>query len=893
VNSRQAMEVVIGGSIDPSFKRAFQSADKQFDALSKDITALKKQQKLIAKFEMSTVAVDKARAKLNLAQKSVMSFKRSLLDAKKAGDSSLTKKLERDLERAKVKAERLSSALEKNRNTLNTTSSAMRSAGISTQNYARDNDRLSSSLARLQQQQQRIAATASQRQAIKTGFSDMKGQAIGTAATIGSGAFALRPGLDFQTAASTLQAKSSGMSDDERTMLEDQAKELQLKMKFTGAEVLQGQTFLSMAGFNPEQIKQASKGMLDLAASSGMGLAESADISSNILSSFKLDASEMSRVADVLTQTFTSSNVTLEMLGETMKYVAPDANKLGAGIEEVATMVGLLGNIGIQGSMAGTALRSAYARLSAPPKAASKALKKLGIETKTANGDLRSMPVLLEEIYDKTRGMGTGDISEVMGAVFGLEAKTAMQELIEKTGEAEGGFKKLFSKIEDSEFKAELTAERMNNNVSGSFTRLQSSLSAIGQAAFEPFQDSIQSVVDKIGSVAATTAKWMGQHPNLIRNIGMVAGGLLALSTAALVVKGSMLLLGLVGASRIGTFIRFIPIVGGLTRGFGLLASAAPFVVTGIRAIGLALMANPIGAIIGGIAIAATVIIANWETVGPWFASMWSGIKDGFFTALTTIKQGFLNFTPLGMVISQWEPIKGYLSSAWQSIKSISSAGWSALKQGFLNFTPLGIVISNWSSLMSWFQELPNRFNNFGSMMMAGLKRGIISGIKSVTNAISGAASTITGKFKSLLGISSPSRVFMQQGDFVMQGLEQGINHNTRRPVNAISRVSALMLSANDTTFKKLANTALITGAMATTAVSPLAAAQPMPLAIPNTTIEQHNTQAPIVHYEINIYASEGQNAEAIAEQVRLEIEKHEENKAFRQRASYSDMGGY
>ena len=84
------------------------------------------------------------------------------------------------------------------------------------------------------------------------------------------------------------------------------------------------------------------------------------------MSGFGLKASELSHVVDVMAKVITTSNTTVESLGETMKYVAPVASQLGVSLEEVSAMAGLLGNVGIQGSMAGTTLRAMMLRLSAP-----------------------------------------------------------------------------------------------------------------------------------------------------------------------------------------------------------------------------------------------------------------------------------------------------------------------------------------------------------------------------------------------------------------------------------------------------------------------------------------------------------------------------------------------
>src|SRR5690606_18284811 len=103
------------------------------------------------------------------------------------------------------------------------------------------------------------------------------------------------------------------------------------------------------------------------------------------------------------------SNTSLQMLGETMKYAAPVAASVGQDIETVAAMAGKLGDAGIQGSMGGTALRAILNRLSAPPKAAAKALDKLGVSAVDAQGNLRDMPTVLQEIYEKTKNMGDAE----------------------------------------------------------------------------------------------------------------------------------------------------------------------------------------------------------------------------------------------------------------------------------------------------------------------------------------------------------------------------------------------------------------------------------------------------------------------------------------------------
>ncbi|TLX52829.1 phage tail tape measure protein, partial [Stutzerimonas nosocomialis] len=214
----------------------------------------------------------------------------------------------------------------------------------------------------------------------------------------------MAPGLDFDASQSKVQALARlDRNSPEMKALREQARALGASTQFTAGEASNAQGFLAMAGFNPTAIQAAMPGMLDLAKAGDFGLAETADIASNILTGFNLQASETGRLGDVLVGTFTRSNTNLQMLGETMKYAAPVAASVGQDIETVAAMAGKLGDAGIQGSMGGTALRAILNRLSAPPKAAAAALDTLGISAKDADGNLRDMPTVLQEIYEKTK----------------------------------------------------------------------------------------------------------------------------------------------------------------------------------------------------------------------------------------------------------------------------------------------------------------------------------------------------------------------------------------------------------------------------------------------------------------------------------------------------------
>jgi hypothetical protein len=90
------------------------------------------------------------------------------------------------------------------------------------------------------------------------------------------------------------------------------------------------------------------------------------------------------------------------------------------------------------------------------------------------------------------------------------------------------------------------------------------------------------------------------------------------------------------------------------------LGIAMPAVTTAIRVMGLALISNPVGLIIGGIALAAVFLIKNWKPVGEFFKKLFSGI-------IGWVKDTF------GWVMKLVEPIKSVVGS----VKNVAGKAWN------------------------------------------------------------------------------------------------------------------------------------------------------------------------------------------------------------------------
>ena len=222
----------------------------------------------------------------------------------------------------------------------------------------------------------------------------------------------------------------SNATTGELAKLKKQSLDLAVTFSQSATKLAEGMGFLGMAGFSATEILQAMPSVTKLATIGMMDFGAAADIASNIMTQWLIPAAEVGKVVDLMAATITTSNTNIRQMGDAMKYVAPVANSAGIDIQEVAAAIGLLGNAGIQGEMAGTALRNAITRLLNPSKKSAKIIKELGIEVKDSTGNMMPLVSILGDL--QASGMTTGEALQV----FGQRAGPGMISLLQQ-GSAE------------------------------------------------------------------------------------------------------------------------------------------------------------------------------------------------------------------------------------------------------------------------------------------------------------------------------------------------------------------------------------------------------------------------------------------------------------------------
>lgn len=340
---------------------------------------------------------------------------------------------------------------------------------------------------------------------MKTGLK--VGALAGAAAIAAGGAAAIKAVgkyAEFEQAIANTGAVSNA-SAQQLANLSDSAKEMGRTTKFTAKESADAMSFLAMAGFKVEETIGALPGVLQLAAAGNMDLASTADIASNILTGYGKGVEELGQVNDVLVGTLTKTNTNLTQLGDAMKYAAPVAKSAGVQFETAAAAIGLMGNAGIQGSMAGTSLRGAISKLLLPTDKAAEAMQNLGMNALDSSGKLLPFEEIVRQLEET--GASTADMMQI----FGLRAGPAMAALVSQGSDA---LIELTKELENSGGLAGEIADKQLDTLQGSMTLLKSAVDGAFIALGEGLAPAIRKFADFLTQsvVPAVTEfmEWVG-----------------------------------------------------------------------------------------------------------------------------------------------------------------------------------------------------------------------------------------------------------------------------------------------------------------------------------------------------------------------------------------------
>lgn len=292
----------------------------------------------------------------------------------------------------------------------------------------------------------------------------------------------LQEGAGFVDTMTTVKAITAA-TDTQMKGLSETAQSLGIATMFDSKEIASGMQYLAMAGNTVEEIQQMIEGAAYVAGATNMALGGkggTADLITNVMSTFQIEAAGAATVGDQLAKAALSSNMSMIDLAEAVKYAGADMVNLKRSLPEVAALAGVLGNAGIQGSMAGTAMsnmaRYLNKSLVQPSYKGGKALATLGLSIKDftdSNGDLIDLSAAIGKIVGGMKGLSSMEVAQVFNDIFGVRGNRAAAALARSLPEYESLLNKILYK---SDGYAKSIVEQRMETIAGGIDQMKSAL---------------------------------------------------------------------------------------------------------------------------------------------------------------------------------------------------------------------------------------------------------------------------------------------------------------------------------------------------------------------------------------------------------------------------------
>lgn len=647
---------------------------------------------VLSQLNSNSTAIDAARSKfretrdeLNLLVQKVREAEQALKTQERA-----VKQSGQGFEQAKAKAAALKESLRQQQEAVSKLRSSLGSSGFSTASFAASErqlaaeiDRVNAALQRQQQLSQAQSRSAQASQEMFNAYNNFQG-ALSTAGAIAQPfQSAVENAMTFEhamsrvkalTQTSNIRAGNTAQVEADMAKLEAQARELGATTQFTMTQAADAMGYLGMAGWKTEQIYGTMRGMLNLAAGAGTDLARTADIVSDNMTAMGVPVEKAGHFMDVYAYALTNSNVNLESLGETMKYAAPVAATFGATLEDTAAMAMMMGNAGIKGSMAGTALRMGLLRLSGPPKKASKEMDELGISVSDATAmalesaaecarlgveydknapPMEKMGNIISQLSTKMQGLSREEKLASIGAIFGANAASGWVNIIEQGPEV---FQKYLNELKNCDGYSEQFAHTMNDDTRGAMIALESAVDAVINSVGTALLPAVRAAAEAFAPLATAAAEFISAHPGIVQAAAAIAAALASVVVGAAAVKLAF-------------------------AGWSFITSS----ITLVRA-ALATLADGalLGGLIGRLAALRTALfgLGGAATFGGWSA-MFGNIASAATNAAASVRKFFVTFSASQM-----------LTNAATSIKNVGTALMAAGRAAMsFAFSPVGVAL--------------------------------------------------------------------------------------------------------------------------------------------------------------------------------------------------------
>ncbi|QJT94821.1 phage tail tape measure protein [Wolbachia endosymbiont of Diaphorina citri] len=612
------LSIKIGAVLDGSFNTVIKGSSSQLTRLGENIRKLDSSLKSVSKFKQLGSDVLTSRRSWKGFEDQVKSLAKQMKAVEKP-----SKTLKAEFDKAKTSAIKAKEAYLKKRDALHSFNEEVRKSGRNIKSLVSDQYKLGSSIEALKGKYGKLGSAIRSHQSFLASKAHFKSQIIETIGLGLSLAAPVKVAIDFESAmADVKKVVKFDNKKDEVTKFAEGLKEMSRTIPLSAAELAQIAASGGQLGIKKEDLFKFTETVAKMSTAFDMSAEQAGDSIAKLSNVYGIDVSEMEHVGNVINHLSDNTAAKAKDMVEALAIVGGTAKQFGLKFEQTSSLVNAFISLGKQPAKAATAINALLSKLQTAEgqgKEFKAALEEMGIATEemvqriSENGE-----EALLYFFQTLKKMDNQERSTILMKLFGQEYQDDIALLAGSFNKYEDAIKLLantekYGSSLQKEFKnrADTTANKLR--------LLRNAIAEVGMNLGSVMLPTLKFIAEFLQEKTRYIAEFAEKYPTLTTAIMGTIAALISLKIVAVGLGYGFTLLGStifsLKANLLGVF-------------SFLSATVFPAVVTGLRAITLAIMSNPIGFLIASLVTGAALVVTNWQKVKDFFSSFLEYIKS-------------------------------------------------------------------------------------------------------------------------------------------------------------------------------------------------------------------------------------------------------------------------
>lgn len=374
---------------------------------------------------------------------------------------------------------------------------------------------------------------------------------------------------DFHYTMATVQAVS-GATTDEMGKLEAQAKDYASTTVFMAQDVANAYQVMGQAGWTVDEMLDSMAGTMSLASASGEDLGDTTNMVVDAMTAFGYGADQAGHFADVLARASADTNTSVALLGNSFQACATTAGGMGYSIDDVAVALGIMANNGLKAEMSGTVLTTALTRMSGANETANGAMEDLGLTMFNASGQAKPLGQFLGELRDSFAGMTE---EQKINNAYMLAGQRGMKGLLAIVNASDEDWNNLTESIANCSGAAEDMSNIKLDTYTGQVKLAKSALEGLEIAVGDKLTPALGELAEKFTGFLNGATTFVNVNEAAVPVITGVVAALATFTTGITVATTAVKVFQLVTSTLGGVLNPIALAIGGISIAAGLLVT--------------------------------------------------------------------------------------------------------------------------------------------------------------------------------------------------------------------------------------------------------------------------------------------------------------------------------